>query len=155
MVQVICLQCKYFGRPVKKKRGSKGLEVLGWTLFPLGVPYTLWRILSQYKACAGCGSREIFSTESPTGKRLLELELGLEPEEGDVHEDVPAYLRGQKMKRAAPPPLPKPVSEEEQFEAFLKEKNHVQVADISSASRQPEPISSNSQSTHPPKPEVW
>ncbi len=76
---VICPKCEYVGRPAKKKRGSNMVEFGAWLSFPLGIPYTLWRMLSKYPVCPQCGNTTLIESDSVVGMKLLrkiEEELG-------------------------------------------------------------------------------
>jgi hypothetical protein len=67
----ICSQCLNIGAPKRIKRGTRGMEVLLWSLFPLGVPYTIWRMLTKYNGCKQCSSTEIVLLASSYGQKLL------------------------------------------------------------------------------------
>src|SRR5262249_16614062 len=64
--------CEYIGKPAKKKRGSNGVELMLWLAFPLGIPYTLWRMVSKYPVCRDCGERDLVDTSTATGRRVKE-----------------------------------------------------------------------------------
>jgi len=98
MTDLICIQCKYVGRPKKIKRGSVKLEVLAWLMFPLGLPYTIWRLFGRTLVCANCGSSTLVPSDSPTGKRLLDI--------------VEKELTGEKDPPPAPPEEKREITEE-------------------------------------------
>ena len=68
----ICGKCLHLGKAAYRKRGSARLEVSGWLLFPLGVPYTLWRMFSQIPLCASCGNDVLIAPNSAVGLRLID-----------------------------------------------------------------------------------
>ena len=72
MVEFICLKCQYIGKPKRIKRGSRKIEFWGWMMFPLGLPYTLWRMLSKQRICAHCTSQYLQSITSPIGMKMIE-----------------------------------------------------------------------------------
>lgn len=73
MRDIVCVHCKYAGRPGKRKRGSTWLEALGWMVFPLGLPYTIWRMFSKQPVCKQCGSDVTVRADSIMGLRLARL----------------------------------------------------------------------------------
>ena len=88
MDMMICLQCQYYGRPAKKKRGSDGTAFAAWAVFPIGLPYTLWRMLTKVPVCKECGSDTLVDVASASGARLMARMVGeVAP---PVANDVPA-----------------------------------------------------------------
>jgi len=73
MADFICSECHYIGKPRKKKRGSTGLEIFMWLIFPFGLPYSFWRMLSKTSECRHCASNLLVPLDSPMGERLLSL----------------------------------------------------------------------------------
>lgn len=73
MVDYICTKCHYIGKPRKTKRGSGKTEFWAWMVFPLGLPYTFWRMLTKINTCRHCDDHFLIATNSPTGKKLLEI----------------------------------------------------------------------------------
>ncbi|NDF12110.1 MAG: hypothetical protein EB060_04780 [Proteobacteria bacterium] len=67
------MECKYEGPARKSKRGSKKLEVIGWMMFPFGLPYTIWRMVTKIKVCKHCGGQSLLPLSSDAGKRLSEI----------------------------------------------------------------------------------
>lgn len=70
MAERICLECSYIGTPARKKRGSGKMEFVMWMLFPLGIPYSLWRMAHKYPVCRHCGGRQLMDTASQIGNKL-------------------------------------------------------------------------------------
>ncbi len=69
---MICSKCHYFGRPAKNLRGTPAMAKMAWFIFPIGVPYTLWRMFHKKTVCKQCGEHELIDGESPVGLRLME-----------------------------------------------------------------------------------
>lgn len=68
--------------------------MLGWAMFPLGLPYTLWRMLSGTKTCRNCGSEALASLLSPVGQRLYAaVEKELEDAPAKTPEEAPPVVR--------------------------------------------------------------
>ncbi len=68
----ICTKCDYVGAAAKKKRGSTKVEMVGWfLLFPLGIPYSIWRMVTKFDVCKGCGNEAIIDASTMVGQRLL------------------------------------------------------------------------------------
>lgn len=108
---MICLRCKDYGRPAKKKRGSNGMALLAWAVFPIGAPYTLWRIASKMKVCKHCDSTELVDIASATGQRLMALIIGEVDEAGNplVHTPsaaaiAPVVAQAKEIAKREPPP---------------------------------------------------
>ena len=76
MTELICMQCKHIGKPGRKKRGSTRTEFIGWLMFPLGLPYTLWRMLSKKPACSQCSGEHFVLLDSIAGQRMLKIIAG-------------------------------------------------------------------------------
>ncbi len=72
MDEYVCTQCHYVGQFKRKKRGSTKTEVIAWLLFPLGIPYSLWRMCNKIKVCPDCESDLLVSSDSALGKRILD-----------------------------------------------------------------------------------
>jgi hypothetical protein len=114
MEDFICLSCKSIGKPKKKKPGSKAIAGLAWTVFPLGLPYTLWRIFGKYSVCGQCGSTTLAAIDSPVGQRLLAQAMGdpLPPKtplpERPKVKVLPEAGAPAESPAAAPPPEPAP-----------------------------------------------
>lgn len=50
-----------------------------WLIFPLGLPYTLWRMGSKQRACPDCGEKEyLVSSDSALGKVIISNMIGEE-----------------------------------------------------------------------------
>lgn len=77
MADYVCATCHYDGPPRRVKRGSDAVDRGLWLVFPLGVPYTLWRILSKRRLCRHCGSDDLHPVGSAMGKRLMDINTPL------------------------------------------------------------------------------
>jgi hypothetical protein len=106
MKRIVCMQCRYFGNPVWKKRGSSGAETVAWLFFPLGIPYTLWRILSKRKVCKQCGGTHIVDMDSPSGEMMMNKIMGVEGV--DTSDQKVSVVQGKNL--------------DVEFEAFLSQK---------------------------------
>lgn len=93
MVQYICSQCRYIGKPRYQKRGSGMTEFKMWMLFPLGIPYSIWRICAKDKLCTQCGNEILIGDDTLLGLQMIAQELG---EEG-------AFKRPPRMTNADMP----------------------------------------------------
>ena len=106
------MECKYVGPARKIKRGSTGAEVFAWLVFPFGLPYTVWRMVTKRKVCRNCGSEMLVPVESPTGQRLvaiMEKELaGEKPAAPMPEETIPPV----KEEPILPPESEKPAPAE-------------------------------------------
>ena len=71
MSEMICPKCQYVGKAARKKRGSAKLAFGAWLIFPFGLPYTLWRMLSTIPVCRHCGNEWLIAANSAVGKKLL------------------------------------------------------------------------------------
>lgn len=83
--EYICPTCGYMGKAGGKKRGSGRLEWNLWLLFPLGLPYTLWRIFCKQRVCKSCSSEILIEQDSVVGQRLMakwEENIGLGKDSG-------------------------------------------------------------------------
>ncbi|NBX03018.1 MAG: hypothetical protein EBR02_02915 [Alphaproteobacteria bacterium] len=76
MTDFICVQCKHIGVPKRKKRGSTKLEAFGWMCFPLGLPYTIWRMIAKKPACRHCDGEMLILADSVAGQRLVKIAAG-------------------------------------------------------------------------------
>lgn len=70
--EYICPACHTIARPKYRRRGSGKVELYGWLMFPLGVPYTLWRMFSKIPICKSCGGETLIDIHSAVGERLME-----------------------------------------------------------------------------------
>ena len=70
MTEYICTKCLYVGKPKRKKRGSSTTELFSWLIFPFGLPYVFWRMLTKINACRHCGEEFLTPVDSPIGMRL-------------------------------------------------------------------------------------
>ena len=112
MGDILCIQCKFIGTPGRVKRGNYHVERIGWMLFPLGVPYTLWRMFSKKPVCRQCGSEMVVPADSIAGLRMTKI------------------VAGESMvKRAAVVPAQEPVEAPTEIKAEpkLEEKAEVNV----------------------------
>src|SRR5689334_6206208 len=107
MPELICVQCKSIGKPKRKKRGSLRLEITGWLLFPLGLPYTLWRILApRTPVCKHCGSESLLPVDSIAGQRMVKIAAG---EDVTMSAEIPRQPVPKQPALASPEePKPKP-----------------------------------------------
>lgn len=101
MAEYICLRCKHTGKPRMKKRGSRRLELTGWLLFPLGIPYTLWRMASKIPTCSHCDSEELTGRDSAIGRKLVPALEDLYPEQseektGDHRDEAAQFFPPQR-----------------------------------------------------------
>lgn len=101
----ICPKCQHIGKPGKKKRGSAGVELFGWAVFPLGVPYTIWRMFSKIPVCKMCGHEPLIDEQSVVGQKLMEKIYGLDKE---IKNAKPLE---SPIKKIAEAPLPPPPAE--------------------------------------------
>ena len=103
---IICPKCEYIGKPARKKRGSGKVELAGWLMFPLGVPYSLWRMLNKTPVCRHCGSEYLIDAQSAVGKKLLE-----KYHKDPLAEPAPAPVTpAERREKTTPVPAPdKPV----------------------------------------------
>ena len=102
MGDYICIKCEYVGKPKTRPRGSDKLSKLGWLVFPLNVPYVLWRMLTKHKFCRHCGSDSVIPANSLEGTELttkLEAELSSVKLKPKAQEPEP-----EKPKPQAPEP---------------------------------------------------
>lgn len=89
----ICPKCQHIGLPGRKKRGSAGAEMFGWMVFPLGVPYTLWRMFNKIKVCKMCGHDPLIEEDSIVGQKMIDKIYGLDKE---IKTPTPAPLVAPK-----------------------------------------------------------
>ena len=80
MKRIICPKCEYVGLMAKKKRGSPKVELFGWAVFPLGLPYSIWRMFGKTPVCKACGHSPVINEDSIVGQHLLEKIYKLPPE---------------------------------------------------------------------------
>ena len=99
---IICPKCQYVGKPTKKKRGSGKIELVGWLCFPLGLPYTLWRMLSKYPVCRNCGNPMLIDSRSRVGQRIL-FETRRKFGEDEASEPLPPSMPAAPAPVAAAP----------------------------------------------------
>lgn len=72
MPEFICTSCGYVGKQTTIVKGNIGVEILLWLLFLLpGLIYSIWRSMSQYKACPKCKHSSMIPVDTPKGKQLL------------------------------------------------------------------------------------
>lgn len=75
--RIICPKCDYVGVAKMKKRGTAKRELIGWVLlFPLGIPYSIWRMFGKLPVCKSCGHDILIDEASPVGQRVLERIYG-------------------------------------------------------------------------------
>jgi hypothetical protein len=118
MADIHCLNCGYTGPALSQKRGTLRGEIIAWLSFPLGIPYSLWRMLSRRKYCPSCKSRMFVSADSRAAQGLFaarhkaqEAAIGQPPQAAT---DIAGMLAQEPLvppglKPAAPPaPVHKP-----------------------------------------------
>jgi hypothetical protein len=111
--KIICPPCRYVGKPLLKKRGSTKVDIIGWCCFPLGIPYTLWRMFGKIPLCPHC-KQEAIDAETAVGKRLMQkMEDNLVNSiAGSGHSSIKAAPIARPAPPPAapvePPPPPKP-----------------------------------------------
>jgi len=98
MGEIVCIKCRYVGKASRKKLGSTKTEAIGWSVFPFGIPYTLWRMLSKKPVCPSCGGEFIIKTNTIAGHRLVKIAAGEEPGETAFPDD--------KFQKATPQSQP-------------------------------------------------
>lgn len=70
--EMFCPACETVGVPKTVTKGSILLELAMWILFLLpGLIYSMWRLMSRYKACPACGAPNMIPTDSPRARALL------------------------------------------------------------------------------------
>jgi hypothetical protein len=79
---------------------------VAWLFFPLGIPYTLWRILSKRKVCKQCGGTHIVDMDSPSGEMMMNKIMGVEGV--DTSDQKVSVVQGKNL--------------DVEFEAFLSQK---------------------------------
>ncbi len=69
--QFICTYCGYIGHPKNKKLDF--IEIFLWLfLLPIGVIYTIWRLVTKCNICPGCNKRaSMIPTSTPLGRKLV------------------------------------------------------------------------------------
>jgi len=70
-VNYVCIECHYVGERKSKKPGSKGVEIFMWSMFPLGLPYTIWRMTSKKYVCRECEGEMLVKEDSSFGALLI------------------------------------------------------------------------------------
>lgn len=106
MAEYICSKCYYEGKPRKRKRGSGKTEFFMWMIFPLGLPYTFWRMLTKTSECANCGSSMIADKKNAIGMmitRRLEQEIS--------GKSVARAPFAPDATKPPPPPTPDPAKQ--------------------------------------------
>tara|TARA_B100001123_G_scaffold449911_1_gene617450 strand:- start:3172 stop:3534 length:363 start_codon:yes stop_codon:yes gene_type:complete len=106
------MQCEYFGQPKKLKRGSTGVETAAWMVFPFGIPYSMWRMLTKRKVCRECGTTNVLDADSPEGELRLNKILGVD----GVELESPVAARRQPTNVTA------------DFDAFMQEQGSVELS---------------------------
>lgn len=67
---LICPSCGSLGRPMLRRRGSGGIELVLWVcLIVPGIIYSLWRMLSPMLVCADCEHHPLIKVGSPIGRQ--------------------------------------------------------------------------------------
>jgi hypothetical protein len=102
MGEYICTICHYVGMPKTAKRGSGKIEKFGWMIFPLGLPYTLWRIVSKIRTCRHCGC-PVVPVNSNEGRRLEAMEMAALGPIAPIKPKAPPPPKAEPVK-----PAPKP-----------------------------------------------
>jgi len=72
IIEYICANCGYKGRPKTLTKGSFSIEIVLWLFFIIpGLIYSLWRLTSRYKACPKCKMTNMVPISTPRGQKLL------------------------------------------------------------------------------------
>jgi len=101
--RIICPKCEYIGVAALKKRGSTKMELIGWlVLFPLGIPYSIWRMFGKIPVCKNCSHDLLVDEDSIVGQKMMEKIYGLPPLTADLL---------KPMSKLAENPAPKPTME--------------------------------------------
>lgn len=110
MSEYVCARCHYDGPPRRIKRGSTRTEAMMWMMFPFGLPYTFWRMLTKIPQCRHCDSRDIYPVTTAMGKRLLADPVitppPLSPSVGLPHPLLPAKALDESIAPTPAPPVP-------------------------------------------------
>ena len=70
---VICENCGHVDKPKVITKGSFSVELVLWILLIVpGIIYSFWRLLTRYKGCAKCQSKEILPIDTPRGIEFAE-----------------------------------------------------------------------------------
>jgi hypothetical protein len=72
MTKFICNQCLYSGSHKLLRRGSRKLNRICWMIFPFGLPYNIWRMVTKKKVCNHCESEHLIDIDTELGQRLLD-----------------------------------------------------------------------------------
>ncbi|MEI7670116.1 MAG: hypothetical protein WCJ33_08545 [Pseudomonadota bacterium] len=96
MPDIVCMRCKYIGKPKRIKRGSSNVEFMCWMIFPFGIPYTIWRILNKQSICMQCDSEVIVSADSIAGLRMIKI-LNAD----DTKEELPSFEDWEKSLKTS------------------------------------------------------
>lgn len=99
MAEYVCMKCHYIGTAKRIKRGSTKIEFYGWLTFPLGLPYTLWRMFSKRRVCRHCGSSFLEPVTSPVGMRIIEK---MSEEAGDTPPSFENFKADQQADSSPP-----------------------------------------------------
>lgn len=84
----VCRSCGYYGRGVKKEKGSfrvgcilllAGILTCGIFLIPWFI-YEVWRFTTKGLTCPQCDSRDLIPANSPIGQKLIK-EYGINTED--------------------------------------------------------------------------
>mgnify|MGYP001197866600 CR=1 FL=1 len=68
----ICPNCGHMGWPVKKTKGSAGMEIILWLCFLLpGLLYSHWRGTNRPEVCPKCDATDMIPIDSPRAKKLI------------------------------------------------------------------------------------
>lgn len=69
----ICADCGSFTDGKKVTPGRFWVELILWCfmIFP-GAIYTIWRLVSKYRACTVCGGKNLVPSVSPRGRELAD-----------------------------------------------------------------------------------
>ena len=68
----ICNNCGYIVEPIKRAKGSIGIEIFLWFLFLIpGIIYSCWRLGNKEIICPVCKSTNLIPIDSPKGQELI------------------------------------------------------------------------------------
>ncbi len=73
--EMVCKNCGAMSLPKKQCKGSFWIELALWLIvFPVGIIYTLWRLVTKRLVCPICGAEKtsLIPTHSPEAQKILQ-----------------------------------------------------------------------------------
>ena len=68
----VCSNCGFQGRPKTFTKGSMLIELILWLCLIIpGLIYSLWRLISRFKACPQCQTPNMIPMDTPRGQKLI------------------------------------------------------------------------------------